>query len=420
MSRERSAALPHGVQGAADPRFSCAVNRILRGSSPGRRFGGGALSVYLDGVPVVDVWTGWSDREGERHWNADTGTMVFSATKGMAVHRHPPARRSRSHRLRRPGRRVLDRVRRQRQVARHGSRPHGAPRRVVAAAAARRKADLMDHVLMEERMAAAPMGWMQGRPAYHALTYGWLMSGLARAVTGRGMRELVRTELAGPLDTDGLHLGRPPADAPTQPAEIIGPQARLQNPIVNFVTPRIAALPVVRRSRRAVLPGNEIRCAGRYVAAGRRDSGGQRRRDGAWAGPDVRRHRQRRSDRRQAVPVRRTRRGTDRPAQPAPRRQHVDADGVPSRLPRAAAWRPAARLRTRRPRRIAGLGRPGDGPVLRVRAQPTAHAVRRRRPGRIRRHRRTDPPRRRAGAQGRVRTGRRVRRTVRGAAAVAG
>ena len=34
---------------------------ILRGFSkifPARRYGGGALAVYLDGQPVVDVWTG--------------------------------------------------------------------------------------------------------------------------------------------------------------------------------------------------------------------------------------------------------------------------------------------------------------------------------------------------------------------------
>ena len=57
---------------------------------PGPRFGGGALSVYLDGEPVVDVWTGWSDRRGTTPWSADTGAMVFSATKGMAstvIHR---------------------------------------------------------------------------------------------------------------------------------------------------------------------------------------------------------------------------------------------------------------------------------------------------------------------------------------------
>ncbi|HPZ96427.1 MAG TPA: esterase, partial [Mycobacterium sp.] len=63
--------LPHGVQGAADPSFAWAV-RAFAASFPHPRLGGGALSVYLDGVPVVDVWTGWSDRRGRRHWGADT------------------------------------------------------------------------------------------------------------------------------------------------------------------------------------------------------------------------------------------------------------------------------------------------------------------------------------------------------------
>ena len=37
----------------------------------------------------------------------------------------------------------------------------------------------MDHRLMEERLAAAPVDHLRGWPAYHALTYGWLVSGLA-------------------------------------------------------------------------------------------------------------------------------------------------------------------------------------------------------------------------------------------------
>ena len=36
----------------------------------------------------------------------------------------------------------------------------------------------MDHVTMEERLAAAPVNRvLYGKGAYHALTYGWLMSG---------------------------------------------------------------------------------------------------------------------------------------------------------------------------------------------------------------------------------------------------
>lgn len=235
------AALPRNVRGAADPNFACAV-RAFSQLFPGRRFGGGALAIYLDGQPVVDVWTGWADRRGTRRWVADTAPMVFSATKGMAS--------TVIHRLADRGLVDYDAPMAEFWPAFAANGKSGVTVRDVM----RHRAglsqlngasgtDLLDHLLMEERMAAAPMGWLKGRPSYHALTYGWLMSGLARAVTGRGMRELIRSELAEPLKTDGLHLGRPPAAAPTQPAQIIGPQSRLQNPLFNVIAPRLAALP---------------------------------------------------------------------------------------------------------------------------------------------------------------------------------
>jgi CubicO group peptidase (beta-lactamase class C family) len=95
---------------------------------------------------------------------------------------------------------------------------------------------------MEARLAEAPLDSQHGKLAYHAITYGWLLSGLARAVTGKGMRELFREELAEPLDTDGLHLGRPPADAPTTVAQTLLPQTNFPTPVLDFVAPKIAGL----------------------------------------------------------------------------------------------------------------------------------------------------------------------------------
>lgn len=210
---------------------------------PHRRFGGGALAVYLNGEPVVDVWTGWADRRGRRHWNADTAPMVFSATKGVAA--------TVIHRLADRGLIDYDAP-----VAEYW-REFGAngKAKITVRDAMRHRAglshlngaagtDLMDHFVMEERLAAAPASWLLGRPAYHAFTFGWLLSGLARSVTGTGMRELIRSEVAAPLNTDGLHLGRPPVHAPTQAARIIGPQSKLQNPLFNLVAPHLAALPI--------------------------------------------------------------------------------------------------------------------------------------------------------------------------------
>jgi CubicO group peptidase (beta-lactamase class C family) len=233
--------LPRGVQGAADPRFANVI-RIFAGLFPGRRFGGGALVVYIDGKPVVDVWMGWSDRDGTVGWTANTGAMVFSATKGVAA--------TVVHRLVDRGLLDYDTPVAEywpefgangkdditvRDVLRH--------RAGLSHLKGVKKEDLLDHHLMEERLAAAPVDRLRGLPAYHALTYGWLVSGMCRAVTGIGMRELIRDELARPLNTDGLHLGRPPAGSPTKVAQILIPQNVRTNPVFDFVAPRVAGLP---------------------------------------------------------------------------------------------------------------------------------------------------------------------------------
>ena len=225
------------MSGTADPNFSCAV-RGFASTFPGRRFGGGALAVYLHGQPVVDVWTGWSDRRGQLPWKADTAPMIFSASKGMAstvIHRlvdrglidydAPVAEYWPEFGAN--GKSALT----VREVMRH--------RAGLSGLRGATKDDLLDHLVMEERLAAAAPGRLLGKPAYHALTYGWLMSGLARAVTGKGMRALIREELAQPLGTDGLHLGRPPAEAPTRVAEIITPQNMPGNPALNYAVVKL-------------------------------------------------------------------------------------------------------------------------------------------------------------------------------------
>lgn len=204
-------------------------------------FGGGALSVYIDGVQVVDVWTGWADRRGKVPWTADTGAMVFSATKGLAA--------TVIHRLVDRGLLSYDVPVAEywpefgtngkseitvRDVLRH--------RAGLAHLKGVGKKEVLDHLLMEERLAAAPVDHTHGKTAYHAITYGWLLSGLARAVTGTGMRDLFREELARPLNTDGLHLGRPPAAAPTTAAQTLVPQAKIPTPVLDFVAPKVAGL----------------------------------------------------------------------------------------------------------------------------------------------------------------------------------
>jgi CubicO group peptidase (beta-lactamase class C family) len=238
----RSVAFPHGVQGAADPSFSCLVRGFAQ-LFPWRRLGGGALAVYLNGEPVVDVWTGFCDRAGQTFWSSDTGAMVFSATKGMAA--------TVIHRLVDRGLVAYDAPVAEYWPAFGASGKSGITVRDLLAHRAGLSQlhgiglpEVLDHRLMEDKLAAQPSGWATGAPAYHAVTFGWLLSGLARAVTGMGMADLIRVELAEPLNTDGLHLGRPPIGASTQPAEILFPQRPSPGPLINLVIAMMANCPL--------------------------------------------------------------------------------------------------------------------------------------------------------------------------------
>ena len=60
---------------------------------------------------------------------------------------------------------------------------------------------------------------------------------------------------ARPLDTDGLHLGRPPEDAPTKVAQIMFPQNTRANPLIDRLAPQLAELPVAGGLGAIYVPG---------------------------------------------------------------------------------------------------------------------------------------------------------------------
>lgn len=203
--------LPPGtLSGYAHPMFAPVVSYFGRLFNPDSR-GGGALAVRWHGRPVIDVWAGFADRRLLRPWERDTGAICFSTTKGVAstvIHRladrglleydAPVARYWPA--FGQAGKHAIT----VRQLLSHQAGLHSMTDLVEG------PEDLLDHVALEERLAARPADPWPGHPGYHAITYGWLVAGLARRVTGLGMADLVRTELAEPLGTVGLCIGMPP------------------------------------------------------------------------------------------------------------------------------------------------------------------------------------------------------------------
>jgi CubicO group peptidase (beta-lactamase class C family) len=219
------------------------------------RGGGGALVVRHRGRVVVDAWAGYADGRGERPWTPDTLAIGFSTAKGAVS--------TVMHRLVEQGLLEYDApvarywpefaARGKAEITVRRLLSHEAGLHSVRGAGQRAE-DLLDHLAVEERLAERPPHRI-GRPAYHALTYGWLTAGLARRVTGLGMAALVQREVAEPLGVGGMFIGRPPTGG-RDVAELTGPALRASMTAGRLLVPVGGLLRIRRSSARALyVPG---------------------------------------------------------------------------------------------------------------------------------------------------------------------
>ena len=71
------------VQGTVEPGFEAVADSFARGLEKGEL--GAAVSAYVDGRKVVDLWGGWADAKRTREWERDTIACTYSAVKGMTA-----------------------------------------------------------------------------------------------------------------------------------------------------------------------------------------------------------------------------------------------------------------------------------------------------------------------------------------------
>ncbi|MFC8241381.1 serine hydrolase domain-containing protein [Streptomyces chartreusis] len=173
---------------------------------------GAALAVYRDGRKVVDLWAGTKDVDGTEPWQRGTAQVVRSATKGVAaavllalwqrgrldldapVAEYWPEFKARGKE------RVLVR-----QVLNHRAGLPVLDRPLTPQ-------ESLDPLRGPEAVAAQEPVWEPGTEhGYHALTYGWMLDGIVRRVTGKGTGEWIADEIAGPLGAE-LWLGLPAAE----------------------------------------------------------------------------------------------------------------------------------------------------------------------------------------------------------------
>jgi CubicO group peptidase (beta-lactamase class C family) len=170
---------------------------------------GAAFAAYVDGRLVVDLWGGLADRRGNVAWGRDTLVGIFSGSKGLVatclllllergqLDLDAPVCRYWPEFAACGKEDVLVR-----DVVSHQAGLPGllTPVSVEDATDAARMAQL----LAAQRPIAPP----GSGPRYHAVTFGWLCGELVRRVDGRSIGQLLRDEIAEPLELD-VWIGLP-------------------------------------------------------------------------------------------------------------------------------------------------------------------------------------------------------------------
>jgi len=194
------------IDGSCDPKFR-KVREAFEENFRSRNEVGAAVSVTIDGAPVVDLWGGLADKDTGRAWTRDTIANVYSTTKGLAA--------ICAHRLADQGKLDFDAP-----VAKYWPEfaQNGKGKIPVkwllshrAGVPAVRKPLPSEALFQWDTMCAAlaeqEPWWEPGaKHGYHAITYGWLVGEVIRRVTGKTPGTYFREELARPLDLDA-HIG---------------------------------------------------------------------------------------------------------------------------------------------------------------------------------------------------------------------
>ncbi|MEP6625863.1 MAG: serine hydrolase domain-containing protein [Acidimicrobiia bacterium] len=201
------------IAGICDDRFT-ELRDILSANLDSGADVGASVALTIDGEFVVDMWGGWVDAEHSAPWVEDTITNVWSTTKTMAalaalmavdrglldvdapVAKYWPEFAANGKEA------VLVR-----HLLSHTSGVSGWEQPAD-------NGDLYDALTAAARLADQPPWWEPGTASgYHLLSYGHPISELLRRVDGRGLKQFVAGEIAGPLGAD-FQIGADPSDTP--------------------------------------------------------------------------------------------------------------------------------------------------------------------------------------------------------------
>ena len=167
---------------------------------------GAAVSIWQNGKPIVDLYSGFCDARHEKPWEADTLVLIWSATKGIgsACVLHV----LQEHRI------GIDRY-----VAEFWPEFAQAGKEKITLSqllshqaglcALDARVDILDYGAVIRALEVQKPLWPPGTAhGYHARTFGFLLDELVRRIAGKTLSQYWREAFAQPLNLD-LWIGLP-------------------------------------------------------------------------------------------------------------------------------------------------------------------------------------------------------------------
>ena len=216
------------VRGTVADQFAPVADQLRRNASELGEVGA-AVSAYLGGEKVVDLWIGDAAADGSRAWAEDTLAMIFSSTKGLVAF---SAQILADRGLLDVDAPVTD------YWPEYGANGKGSTlvrhflNHTAGVLTFPNYWELIDRDgrglerddVIIERLAASAPAWEPGTMAGdHALTSGYLVGELVRRIDGRSVGRFFAEELAGPLGLD-LWIGIPDPALNDRIADAIAPR----------------------------------------------------------------------------------------------------------------------------------------------------------------------------------------------------
>lgn len=190
------------ISGFCEPQFSAVQSAFVENF---RHFDdiGGAVAIYHQQKPVVDLWGGYADAECSQPWQQDTIVNVWSVTKAVVAlcalrlvdqgeldldtpvaHYWPAFAQAGKAQV--PVRYLLNHQ--------AGLAAIAEPLPVEA---------IFDWQRMTDALARQRPWWTPGTAhGYHAATFGWLVGEVVRRVSGQSIGRFLQNEIAQPLGLD--------------------------------------------------------------------------------------------------------------------------------------------------------------------------------------------------------------------------